>query len=216
MFKVDLMRLLDFGRAENGLNPPRAGTHPSPPAPPEPSTSLAPARSGLHAGSAAAAVPAAGIRIKRGGRNPVDLGHLKQRIDSLEQRLHAQSARLDDLTAAKKLDLLKQRMLQLEQRLDGELSMARQREHTLLEMLQTLPFSQRVKKRLVAGWQRDLPAARHWLQETLRIWWRDSQPCWWPDLVRAWQQALDEARNGPQQGHRQQPGHSKPPAGRTL
>jgi hypothetical protein len=110
--------------------------------------------------------------------------------------MRAQSEKLDELASAKKLDQQKQRMLRLERLLEGELGTARQREHTLLEMLHRPPFTQLVKQRLTRFWQQDLPTAGHWLQRAAQVWWRDSQPCWWPQFIRTWQTSLEQARNG--------------------
>ena len=85
-------------------------------------------------------------------------------------------------------------MQRLEQNLNSELGAARQREHTMLEMLNKPPLKTAASERLKQLWHADIPALMRWLNRAMRRWWLDVQPGWWPKFAAAWQESLDQAR----------------------
>lgn len=200
------MRLLEFGREDSGANPLHSVAQQRPPAPLGKNIPTAVAHASHDTGNNPVPLtPVDGIKIKQAQRTPVDLEHLKQRIDLLERRMRTQSEKLDELASVEKLDQLKQRMLRLEQCLQGELWTARQREHTLLEMLQKPPFTQRVKQSIARFLRQDLPAADRWLRRTTGTGWQDLPVagCWlrriartgWTNLPSAGYRLQGTARN---------------------
>lgn len=127
-------------------------------------------------------------------RQPIDLEQLQQRIEVLERRILARSGESADHPASQDLELLKQRVARLQQSVHAELWAARQREHTMLEILSKPSIKTVVKQRLVTLRQEQLPAAGRWLKGCCQQWWTDSQPGWWAAFAQAWQESLDKAR----------------------
>jgi hypothetical protein len=132
--------------------------------------------------------------LKPSRRSPVDLEALQSRIHALEQRVLQQTGRIERRATIADLDKLQLRMRNLERSLNNELWAARQREHTLLEMLSKPPLKAAAVKQIQHLWQSHVPAVVGWLQRTTRQWWQDNQPGWWPRFAAAWQEALDQAR----------------------
>jgi hypothetical protein len=89
---------------------------------------------------------------------------------------------------------LQQRIKHLELSLDSELWASRQREHTMLELLNKPPFKEIARARLIRFRDRDIPVILAWLIRAARNWWLDNQPGWWPRFAQAWQESLDKAR----------------------
>jgi uncharacterized coiled-coil protein SlyX len=132
--------------------------------------------------------------MKPARRSPVDLEELQSRIHDLEQRVSEQTGRIERRATIADLDRLQLRMRQLERSLNNELWAAKQREHTLLELLSKPPLKTRAMERIKQLRQSDVPAIMRWLRQEAAIWWQDSQPHWWPRFAAAWQQARDQAR----------------------
>ncbi|MGD2056951.1 MAG: hypothetical protein PVJ15_09110 [Gammaproteobacteria bacterium] len=195
------MRLLEFNKDEDGANP-RRSAPPSQAAPPAPAraprshrpseTREASRVTHLPSGKA---FPVEGNTLRKPQpRSPIDLEHLQQRMDLLEKRIQEQSANPNNRNLLQQLRQLQQRIKHLELTLDSELWAARQREHTMLELLNRPPFKELAKARLIRFRDRDLPVILAWLKRAARNWWLDSQPCWWPRFAQAWQESLDKAR----------------------
>ena len=127
-------------------------------------------------------------------RAPIDLEQLQQRIDVLERRLRERVRLEGSRMPVKDLQQLKQRMKLLERSVHNELWAARQREHSLLELLARPPLKTVILKGAKRFTSHTLPAAGRWLWNEYCEWWRLSQPLWWPQLVRAWQESYDKAR----------------------
>jgi hypothetical protein len=132
--------------------------------------------------------------MKPARRNPVDLEALQSRIHTLEQRVLQQTGRIDRRARLADHDTLQTRIKRVEQTLNTELWAARQREHTMLEMLCKPPLKTALCEPVKKFWQTGVPAIRHWLQQAAASWWQDTQPRWWPQFAAAWQDALDQAR----------------------
>ncbi len=194
------MRLLEFNKDEGGANPrrpdssappkkaSRAGVAPLPT--PHPRTAsrkpVSPARRGF---------PINGNTLpKPASLPPVDLEHLQERIAILEKRLEAVSGRVDKQASVRELQKLQQRMRSLETSLDNELWLARQREHTMLEMLAKPSLKVRIRQRFAHFLKSDIPAIGRFLQRAMHSWWQDYQPGWWPGLASNWKESLDKAR----------------------
>lgn len=194
-YEVDSLRLLEFNRDAGGANPrrPAVATAPLPARAPQPRKSSRPTAQAGKPGKRLFPV-ADNTVIKPARRSPIDLEALQSRIHDLERRVRHHSGRIERHAAVADLETLQLRMQRLEQNLNSELWCARQREHTMLEMLSKPPLKTVVSKHLMHLWQSDIPAARHWLQRTTTSWWHDSQPGWWPRFAAAWQQSLDQAR----------------------
>jgi hypothetical protein len=127
-------------------------------------------------------------------RKPINLEQLHQRLEILERRIHARLLKQGNSAKREDLEHLVKRMKMLERRIDTELWTARQREHTLLEMLARPPLKTVVRQR---AWQFCTSAPRTcWrcLKSFGKEWWLDCQPLWWPKLAAAWQEALERAR----------------------
>lgn len=189
------MRLLEFGRDAGGANPRRTttATQPAPSVTPAVRSGSKPARhNGIPYGPLFSTENNKLAKPTR--RSPVDLEALQARIHALEQRVHQQTGRIERRATIADLDKLQLRMRQLERSLNNELWAARQREHSMLELLSKPPLQRAVTERLRRLWQSDIPAARRWLQQAATVWWMDSQPGWWPRFAAAWQEALDQAR----------------------
>ena len=128
---------------------------------------------------------------------PIDLEQLQQRIEVLERRILARTGKTAEHPASQDLELLKQRVSRLQQSVHAELWAARQREHTMLEILSKPSFKTLLIQRLKTFKQKQLPAAGRWLLRCSQQWWKDSQPEWWAGFAQAWQESLDKARGIP-------------------
>ena len=186
------MRLLEFNLDAGGANPqsktpPKIPSKPvvrpvklaKKPAAPEQSAKVFP----LNAGETAARA-----------RKPIDLEQLQQRIEVLERRILARNGETAEHPASQDVELLKQRVARLQQSVHAELWAARQREHTMLEILSRPSFKIVVKQRLKTFWSEQLPTAGHWLLDRAQQWWTGCQPGWWTEFAQAWQESLDKAR----------------------
>ena len=193
------MRLLEFNRDDGGANPQQAVR--GQPKREAPATPIDRPRKPVHSAPELFAKRQAKVfpvktsttrkPIRRG---PIDLEQLQHRIAVLEHRITARAEQTGEHPAVKELELLKQRMKQLERNLENELWAASQREQTMLEILSRRPLKVLVKQELMKLWRVGLPATGHWLQATASEWWVDNQPRWWPEFARAWQESLDRAR----------------------
>lgn len=127
-------------------------------------------------------------------RDPIDLEQLQQRIEVLERRMRERSREKGARLPVKDLEQLKQRMKLLERSVHNELWAAKQREHTLLELLARPPMRKLLSDRARHLSRQTLPATGRWCKAVGCEWWADNQPLWWPRFARAWQQSLDKAR----------------------
>ena len=165
------MRLLEFNLDASGANPhaqtppqtaPKQAVRPvklvKPP--------VSPAKSGKVLPLKTSAAPAK-------TRKPIDLERLQQRIDVLESRILARNGKSAEQPVNQDLELLKQRVTRLQQSVHAELWAARQREHTLLEILSKPSFKTVIIQRLKTFRQKQLPAAGHWLVSNAQQWWLD-------------------------------------------
>jgi len=131
---------------------------------------------------------------KTARRNPVDLEHLQQRLEILEQRLRGRAQKHGKQISNQDLEQIKQRLKLLERSINNELWAAKQREHTMLELL-ARPTLKVVLQQKIAGLSsKTLPAAGRWLRSAAEQWWSNNQPGWWHNVARAWQQSLEQAR----------------------
>ena len=186
------LRLLEFNRDAGGANPRRVagGTPATTPATRFDARTTAPGKT-----TSLRPFPVKGNNVlKPARRNPVDLEALQTRIHALEQRIQQHSGRIERHAAVADLEGLQLRMKRLEQSLNSELWAARQREHTMLELLSKPPLKTALGERLRHAWQSDMPALLGWVQRAARQWWLDTQPGWWPRVAAAWQESLDQAR----------------------
>ena len=194
------MRLLEFNKDEDGANP-RRSAPPTQAAPPPARAPRSSRQSETRETSRVTRLPPGeAFRIegntlrKPQSRSPIDLEQLQQRMDLLEKRLQKQSTNPDNRNLLQELRQLQQRIKRLELSLDNELWAARQREHTMLELLNRPPLKEIVRTRLIRFRDSDLPVILAWLKRAARNWWLDSQPGWWPQFAQAWQESLDKAR----------------------
>ncbi|MDH3980326.1 MAG: hypothetical protein OEU91_07425 [Gammaproteobacteria bacterium] len=127
-------------------------------------------------------------------RRPINLEQLQQRIEVLEQRIQKRLLKQDDVTKKADLEQLLKRMKRLERRIDTELWTARQREHTLLEMLAKPPLNTVIQQRARQLCTRAPHTVWCWFKAFGKEWWLDCQPLWWPKFAAAWQEALTQAR----------------------
>ena len=188
------MRLLEFENEKDGANPnaiimPRPADKPSPaktPTPPSP----------LGAPAADKAFPGTDEHTlhKPVRRKPIDLEQLQQRVEVLERRIRERARKQGTQVPTQELEQLKQRLKQLERSVHTELWSAKQREHTLLEMLARPPLKLLILEKARKFRNHTLPATRRMLREAYHEWWRLYQPAWWPAFARAWQESLDKAR----------------------
>lgn len=128
-------------------------------------------------------------------RKPINLEQLQQRIEVLERRIQVRLQKQHDAARREDLEQLLARMHKLEQRIETELWTARQREHTLLELLARPPL-----KSLLLNHARQLcihvpHACWRGFKAFGKEWWQDCQPLWWPKFAAAWQEALERARS---------------------
>ena len=181
------MRLLEFSRDAGGANPRRTAVvaEPIPSAAPTPRNGSRP--TAQHSKPGSRVFPIEGNTVlKPAQRRAVDLEELQSRIHALEQRVLHQTGRIERRATTADLDTLQLRMKRVEQSLNSELWAARQREHTMLEMLSKPPLETVVRNRFKRLWQSDIPAVMRWLPRTVQY--------WWPRFVAAWQESLDQAR----------------------
>lgn len=189
------MRLLEFESANSGANPQTAILTDK--------TAKKPARKPVVRKRASAAkLPSGQVFPIDGGnavkrpvrRQPIDLEQLQQRIEVIERRLRERTRTENNPSQVKDLDHLKQRMKLLERSVHNELWQAKQREHTLLEMLARPTLRHVIRDRVIQFRTRTLPAAGRWCVAAGREWWIDNQPDWWPRFARAWEESYDRAR----------------------
>jgi hypothetical protein len=189
------MRLLEFENANSGANPQAAILTKK--------AAKKPARKTVARKAVAPPSPEAGKVFPINGNNavqqpvrrqPIDLEQLQQRIEVLERRLRERARANGRQLPVKDLEQLKQRMKLLERSVHNELWAAKQREHTLLEMLAKPPLRHLIRDHAKRFHRHTLPATCHWCAECGREWWSDHQPLWWPRFARAWQESLDKAR----------------------
>ena len=127
-------------------------------------------------------------------RKPVDLEHLQQRLELLEQRMRERTQQQGGQPPNQDIEKLKQRLKLLERSINNELWAAKQREHTMLEMLARPTLKMALQQKISAFRCKTLPASGRWLKAAAEQWWSDSQPGWWHSVARAWQQSLEQAR----------------------
>jgi hypothetical protein len=131
---------------------------------------------------------------KTARRNPVDLEHLQQRLEILEQRMRERVQKHGEKSSNQDLDKLKQRLKLLERSINNELWAAKQREHTMLEMLARPTLKMALQQQITGFRSKTLPAFGHWLKTATGQWWSDCQPGWWQSVASAWRQSLEQAR----------------------
>lgn len=123
-------------------------------------------------------------------RQPIDIEQLQQRVDVLERRIRERARASGRQLPARELEQLKQRMKLLERSVHNELWAAKQREHTLLQLLARPPVKQLIRKHVKRLHTGTLRAARRWRAALGQL----KQPLWWPHFAHAWQESLDKAR----------------------
>jgi hypothetical protein len=106
----------------------------------------------------------------------------------------AHTGRIERRATTRDFEKLHERLQRLEGHLNGELWAARQREHTLLELLSKPSLQTQLRQRIRRLLDRDLPALLRWSRRAGTGWWRDTQPAWWPRLAAAWHEAREQAR----------------------
>ena len=194
------MRLLEFNKDEGGANPRRPGTSAPPKKAAKASVQPLPTPHQRTATRKTGSPARRGFPIngntlpKPASLPPVDLEQLQERIAILEKRLESVSGKTDRQASVKELQQLQQRMRSLETSLDNELWLARQREHTMLEMLAKPSLKVRIQQRFTRFLKSDMPTIGRFLQRAMHNWWQDSQPGWWPRLASNWKESLDKAR----------------------
>jgi hypothetical protein len=190
------MRLLQFNRDDGGANPQHVAGAQNPVK--KPARRLAKtvqaSRTAARQGPAKVFPVKTSTTRKPASRSPIDLEQLQQRIEILERRMQERTDQRTEQVSQEQLDQLKQRLKRLERNLENELWAAKQREHTMLQLLSKPPLKTLVKQHIRKFWQLQLPTAGSWLKVAGREWWVDSQPGWWPRLASAWQEALEQAR----------------------
>jgi hypothetical protein len=127
-------------------------------------------------------------------RSPVDLEQLQQRLEILEQRLRERAQTHGERIPNQDLEQLRQRLKLLERNINNELWAAKQREHTMLEMLARPTWKMSLQQTLTGFRSKTLSAAGRWMHATAKQWWSENQPGWWHTVASAWQQSLDQAR----------------------
>ena len=194
------MRLLEFNRDDGGANPQQAVRDQARRKAPAATPVENPRKAAHTAPELFANRKAKVFQVKTSTtrkpirRGPIDLEQLQHRITVLEQRLQTRAEQPGEHPAIKELALLKQRMKLLERNLESELWAARQREHTMLEILSRRPLKVVIQQRLVRLWRGQLPATGRWLQAVASEWWVDNQPRWWENVAQAWRESLEKAR----------------------
>jgi hypothetical protein len=127
-------------------------------------------------------------------RRPIDLGQLLQRIEELEKRIQQRQARQADAARQEDVEQLIRRIKLLEQRVENELWNARQREHSMLELLAKQPLAVTLRQGALRFLEVAPRTIWHWCKVAGRAWWHDAQPHWWPRLAAAWEQAWIKAQ----------------------
>ncbi len=189
------MRLLEFNRDAGGANPRRTAVIAAAKRSAVSRQASPPAAKADKTGGLSRRFPLQGnAAVKPARHSPVDLETLQSRIHSLEQRVQQQTGRIERRARLADLEKLQGRMQQVEQSLHRELWAARQREHTMLEMLSKPPLKTRVRQQIRHLSQSGIPAAKRWARQAANTWWQDSQPGWWAKFAAAWQEALAQAR----------------------
>jgi len=189
------MRLLEFNRDTGGANPTTlAAAKPASKKATRP-VKLTP-RATLPARSAKV-LPLNSAEAPAIARRPIDLEQLQERIEVLEHRMQARSQDGTEHPASRDLDILKQRVGRMQQAIHAELWAARQREHTMLEILSRPSFKTALLQRIEVIRTRLLPAAGRWAVTTAKQWWQNSHPHWWPAFANAWRESLNKARGLP-------------------
>lgn len=187
------MRLLEFSRDNGGANPQQHT--------PEPTLHAEdPLRtpSSRPSNKARRVFPIEGNAVRKPAERPnIDIEQLRERIEILEQRMQERARNEGTPVASRDIETLKQRMKLLERNINSELWAAKQREHTMLEILARQPLKIRIKQRLARIPTHDLPAIGRWLKAVAVEWWQDTQPGWWQGLANAWRESLDKARGLP-------------------
>ena len=193
------MRLLEFNRDDGGANPQQAvrdqARRKAPATPVENPRKAAHTAPELFANRKAKVFQVKTSTTRKPiRRGPIDLEQLQHRISVLEQRLQTRTEQPGEHPAIKDLALLKQRMKLLERNLESELWAARQREHTMLEILSRRPLKVVIQQRLVRLWRVQIPATGRLLQAVANEWWDDYKPRWWENVAQAWRESLEKAR----------------------
>lgn len=194
------MRLLELRGSEGDVDPRRAG--PLPAANRKPQAREARPLKRPPAGKVSTAdarvFPINARPPEKPRRRPIDLEQLQLRIEVLERRIQERAraqAERDGTPANREMEQLRARMKLLERRIEGELWSARQREHTLLEMLARPTLQTQVKQQVTQVLNNAPDTILRWLRSGWRAWWHQAQPLWWPRFASAWQEALQRARH---------------------
>jgi hypothetical protein len=189
------MRLLEFNGDTGGANPQSRKAKKSPV-----KKSARPVRLTKPVASpelAAKVFPLKGGDAASKARKPIDLEHLQQRIEVLERRILTRTQDGDENPAGHDLEVLKKRMERLQKSVHSELWAARQREHTMLQILSKPSFKTALLQHIEHFRIKQLPTTGRWIMTTSRRWWQECQPDWWAALAKAWQESLDKARGLP-------------------
>jgi hypothetical protein len=189
------MRLLEFNGDTGGANPQSRKAKKSPA-----KKSARPVRLTKPAASpdlTGKVFPLKGGETAPTARKPIDLEHLQQRIEVLERSIQTRSQDGDENPASHDLEILKKRMERLQKSVHSELWAARQREHTMLQILSRPSFKTAMLQRIEHFRSKQLPATGRWIVTTSKGWWQECQPDWWAALAKAWQESLDKARGLP-------------------
>ena len=192
------MRLLEFNRDTGGANPQTLAAAKPPSKKAARPVKLTP-RAAPPARSARSAkvLPLNSAEAPATARRPIDLEQLQERIEVLEQRIQARSQDDTEHPVSRDLEILKQRVGRMQQAIHAELWAARQREHTMLEILSRPSFKTALLQRIEIIRTRLLPSAGRWTVTTAKQWWQNSHPHWWPAFANAWRESLNKARGLP-------------------
>ena len=125
---------------------------------------------------------------------PIDLEALQQRVVALEKRVKERAAIRRETISNQDLEALRQRLSILERNINNELWAAKQREHTMLEILAKPPLTTRIRLGTIHFTTHNLPAIGSCVKELAIEWFDDNKPGWWPTLAAAWKESLDKAR----------------------
>jgi hypothetical protein len=127
-------------------------------------------------------------------RGPIDLEALQQRVDVLEKRVKERAVISRETLPSQDLEALRERLSKLERNINSELWAARQREHTMLEILARPPLTTRIRQCTTRFTTHNLPVIGSCVKEVAIEWFDDNKPGWWPTLAAAWKESLDKAR----------------------
>ncbi len=192
------MRLLEFDQADTGADGQQTVhiARQVKELPGAPTVRVHPARKPVSAVTSTARVfPIKGKNIRPSvQRGPIDLEALQQRVSALEKRIKERAANRRSAISSQELEELKQRLSKLERNINSELWAAKQREHTMLEILARPALPTRIMQGVTRITTHNLPAIGHWCKEAAVEWFDDSKPEWWPTLATAWKESLDKAR----------------------